>query len=72
MNSRGTSVGWGQEDGRGVGGKVWRGKEVKRRRTGEGIGNHGRGGVVISRVRALAKESKLKKFAYFGGFADRL
>jgi hypothetical protein len=48
MKSRGTSEGRGHEDGRGAAGKVWRGKEVKRRRMGEGIGSHGRAGVVMA------------------------
>jgi len=42
MNNRGTcSVGLGHEEGRELGGKVWRGKEVNRRRTGDGIGSQG-------------------------------
>ena len=47
MYSRGRVVGGGQEDGRGAAGNVWRGNEVKRRRIGDGIGSHGRGGVVV-------------------------
>ena len=42
MYRRGALVGAGHDDGSGAGGKVWTGKEVKRRRIGDGIGRIGR------------------------------
>jgi len=69
MYKRGTVTGWGQDLGRGVGGKVWRGKEVKRRRIGDGRGSQGRG-VDIAKGWFGLKDPLLEKFEKFCSHSD--